>query len=464
MTFINKVLSTFWMPIGLKIVSLIIFVLLMFSGMTAVVTPETLMIIRNSNFGNLIVWSYWWPMIIIFAVLFGRVWCMICPVELITTAFAKIGLQRKRPKWMLSGWAITIFYILIVFVGLQSFAIHRNPNYMAIYMLVIVLISIVCGAVYEKNTFCRYVCPVGYLIGIYSLLASFGWRVKDKKVCETCKDKSCINSKYIYNLSAKSCGVGIYPAKEPGDINCILCAGCLKSCSKYQSTQSTSRPNLGLQYVGFANAMFKLKSLKMAAMVFVFVDTGLVIKEVWTQWKVSREYLFYTPNFVTSALEVDNIIITGILHSIILYVLFPLVFWSFPWLIARLFKATIRFKDYMLNYALAFISISAMAHFGKGVIKATSRFPYFEHLSKDYSGIKTAQMIVDKELVLDKMPLWVYTSVSVILSLLVLVGIWVSFRVVRGLNKKLNVNSATYLIPVIYGGIFLIMVFLWRWV
>lgn len=463
MNLINKLFSKPWMPIGLKMVSLIIFVLLVLSGLTAVVTPETLIIIRNSNFGNLIVWSYWWPMIIILAIIFGRVWCMICPVELVTTVFAKIGLKRRRPKFLLSGWVITILYIFIVFVGLQSFAIHRNPNHMSIYMLTIVGISIICGIIYEKNTFCRYVCPVGYLLRLYSLLASFGWRVKNTQVCENCRDKSCINSKYRYNLNAKSCGVDIYPAKEPDSPDCILCAGCLKSCGKHQSTPSQERPNLGLQYTGFANGILKLKNLPMAAMIFVLLDTGIVIKEVWSEWKVTRAYLYYVPNLVIDSLSIDNDIIVGIVRGTIMYVVFPLIFWLLPWLVSRCVGSSLKLKDYFLNYALAFLPISAMAIFGKCIVKATSRFPYFEHLSKDYTGVETAQMIVSKELVLEKMPDWVISSVSVLLTLLVAIGIWLSFKVVRGLNEKFNTGGATYLIPIVYGSIFFVMILLWRW-
>lgn len=42
-------------------------------------------VLRNTNLANLIVWSYWWPIIILSAIFLGRVWCMVCPMELVTT-------------------------------------------------------------------------------------------------------------------------------------------------------------------------------------------------------------------------------------------------------------------------------------------------------------------------------------------------------------------------------------------
>lgn len=191
---LNRLLSRWYFPITLKHLSLVAYIVLIATGLMAYSTDAAfLKQLRNTTLGNLIVWSYWWPAIVIGAIFFGRVWCMVCPVELITTFFAKIGLKRKRPSWILSGWVITVFYITILFVGIQGFAIHRNPYFMAIYLLLIVGVSIIIGGIYEKNTFCRYICPAGYLLGLYSRLSFFGWRVKDKSVCETCKDKYCVH-------------------------------------------------------------------------------------------------------------------------------------------------------------------------------------------------------------------------------------------------------------------------------
>ena len=133
---INNLLAKRYFPVSLKYISLIAYIILIVVGLTANSTDAAFLNqLRNTNLGNLIVWSYWWPAIVIGAIFFGRVWCMVCPVEIITTFFAKIGLKRKRPAWLLSGWAITVFYIIILFVGIQGFAIHRNPFFMAIYLL-----------------------------------------------------------------------------------------------------------------------------------------------------------------------------------------------------------------------------------------------------------------------------------------------------------------------------------------
>ncbi|HAQ18896.1 MAG TPA: hypothetical protein DCR40_06625 [Prolixibacteraceae bacterium] len=463
---INRAFSQAYMPVSLKYLSLVAYVILIITGLAAYSTDAVfLKELRNTNLGNLVVWSYWWPAIVFLAIFFGRIWCMICPVEIITTFFAKIGLKRKRPAWLLSGWAITVFYLLILFVGIQGFAIHRNPFFMAIYLLAIVGVSILVGSIYEKNTFCRYVCPVGYLLGMYSKLSFLGWRVKNPNTCETCKDKSCIHKNYRYNLNYKSCGVDLYPATINDNANCILCGGCRKTCGSYHSKQNPERPNPQFTYIGFANDLFLLKPLKIAEMAFVLVVSGFVISEIWSEWSVTDTYTLI-PGFFKNNLHIENNILLVIITNIVLFVILPLIIWFLPFMAVKLSGASLKLKDYLFTYGIAFIPIIAAAHLDKAILKTTSRLPYFEHLFSDVTGITTAQQIIDGKIKLHDNPVWMNYMISILLSLVMVAGIWLSVKVVKKLNIKgspTGSKSALYLIPVIYGSIFLIMIIAWRW-
>jgi len=464
---INLLLQKWYFPISLKYISLVAYTILIVTGLLAYSTDASfLKQLRNTNLGNLIVWSYWWPAIILMAIFFGRIWCMVCPVEIITTFFATIGLKRKRPKWLLSGWAITIFYFIILFVGIQGFVIHRNPFFMAIYLLAIVGVSVIIGSIYEKNTFCRYVCPVGFLLDLYSRLSFFGWRVKDKNICDTCKDKSCIHKKHQYNLNAKSCGVDLYPANISDNANCILCAGCLKTCNVYQSEPNINRPNPEFKYIGFANDLFQLKPLKIAEMVFVLVVSGFVISEIWSEWKVTDAYLNYLPNLLIKPLLIENKFIVGLIKGTIIFGVIPTIIWLIPYLISSIAKAKIIIKDYFLNYGIAFIPIIAAAHLDKAILKTTSRIPYFNHLFDDITGLTTAQRIIGKEILIQQTPNWLNIGISFLMTAIISVGIYLSIKIVGLQNIKQGLEKSvktTYLIPVIYGSIFLVMILIWRW-
>ncbi len=465
---LNKLLSRNFFPISLKYISLIVYLLLIIIGFWADSNDSIFLNqLRNTNLGNLIVWSYWWPLIVVAAIFFGRLWCMVCPVEVITTTFSSIGLRRKRPTWLKSGWVITIFYVLILFVGIHGMAIHRNPTFMSAYLLAIVGVSIIIGSIYEKNTFCQYVCPVGYLLGIYSKLSFFGWRVADKSVCDTCKDKSCINNKYLYNPNNKSCGVGLHPANIEDNSECILCAGCMKTCEKYQSQKNAKRPNPQITSLGFSNDLFRLKALKAAEFVFVLIVSGFVIYEIWAEWSISKAILLFVPKLIVEYLSISNGILIGLIKSTVIFLILPAIIWIIPYLTTRIFGSTIKLLDYFLVYGISFIPIMAAAHLSKAILKTTSRLPYFEYVLDDITGISTAQKIIDNEIVLSSNPILLNIIVSVLITITIMTGTWISAKTVKRLNIKYNqgINALSYyLIPIIYGSIFLIMILLWRWI
>jgi len=463
---INITLRYAVFPALLKYISLGIFVLLLVAGFSATSSDEAfLMQLRNTNAGNLIVWSYWWPVIIVLAIFFGRIWCMVCPVEVITSMASRLGLKRKRPAWLLPGWAITVFYLFILIAGIQGLAIHRNPTYMAIYLLFIAGISVIVGLLWEKNTFCRYVCPVGYLLGIYSRLALIGWRVKNTQLCISCKDKSCIRKKYRYNLNEKSCGVDLIPGKITDNHDCILCAGCLKTCNRYKTETISGRPNPGFRYLGFSRDLFQLKPLRVPEMVFVLILSGFVFSEIWTEWAVSANLLRNLSREVAGWLQVSEPLFPNFIYALLIFLIFPWVWITIPFLVCRAGGSAIRLKDYLLNYGISLIPVIAAAHLVKAILKTTSRLPYFTHLPDDPSGMITAGKILTKEISLPAQPEWAVLTISVLSLMILLAGVWLAIRIIGKLNHNLQGSrnaGGCYLIPVLYGGGFLGLILAWR--
>jgi hypothetical protein len=463
----NNLLRGDFLPLYLRIATFAGLFILICLGFSAYSDDQSFLVqLRNFNLGNLLVWSYWWPLVVICAVLFGRLWCFVCPVELITSFFAKIGLKKNRPKWLLSGWAISIFYMLILFAGIQVLKVHRNPTYMAVYLLTIIAVSVFTGLIYKKNTFCRYVCPVGYLLGLYSRISSFGWRVADKDICVTCKDKSCVHANHRYNLVNKSCGVDLYPGKLEQNDYCILCAGCLKTCDQYKPEEAKDRPNPGFRFIGFAKDLLAIHPLKGAETFFVLLVSGFVISEVLSEWKVTDGFLNYIPDTVLSMLPWQNAVLPGLIYGLIIFLLLPSILWFAPFLLLRIAGLKVSFSYFARHFALAFLPVMAAAHLSKGILKMTSRLPFFEHTITDVSGMRTTQQFFDNTLTLTANPAWLNIAVSLLIILFLVAGIILSFRVThRIINRhfeKADAGRAAYLIPVSYGGLFLVTILLWR--
>ncbi len=464
---INVILRYRYLALVLKIMTLAIFAILLWSGMGATSSDSSFLVeLRNTNLGNLVVWSLWWPAIVVGAIVLGRVWCMVCPMELITSLCAKIGLKRRPNKFVGSGWIISIFYMIVLLVGIQAFAIHRNPSYMSLYLIAIALVSVVIGLVYKKNTFCKSVCPIGLLLGLYSKLSIFGLRTKEPSTCASCKDKSCIDKRYTYNTITKSCGVGIYPAKNSSNSSCILCGGCVRSCAKYQTkSPSALRPNPTYKRVVFGSELLSGKAIRWSEVAFLVILSGFVISEVWTEWEVTKQILNNISAVFTTPLNIGATHINRVAHGVVIFMILPLVFWSLPYTVAKILGSKLKIKEYLTHYSLSFIPIVAAAHFTKAILKSSSRLGYYKYLPNDIGGMETAQKIIDHKIVIAKLPLEANIAISIVTITAIVAGIWLSTRVIYNLNTTLftqRANRALYLIPLMYGSIFFVMMLLWR--
>lgn len=463
----NLLFRHWFFPLVAQVLGLIAFALLIAGGLMADTdNPAFANVLRNTNLANLIVWSYWWPLIILGALFFGRVWCMTCPMELVTSTASRIGLKKRPPKWVRSGWLITAFYVIILFIGVHTLAIHRMPFRMALYMLSLLSVAVVVGLVFERNTFCASVCPVGHLLGLYARLAPFGWGVKDKKVCRDCRDKSCIAIKTAYRFQGHSCGVNLVPSRIKNNDACLLCSQCLKACDQ-NNPGLDKRPNPGWFSRPFARDLFSLQSFSQAQATFCMIVSGFVVYEIFTEWNATKELLLYTPNLIQSWLGWNDIWGVGMVQSLTLFALLPLLLWLIPYVLFRLQGRAMPVKEYFCTFGLAFIPIMAAAHALKSLLKMTSRIPYWQNALTDPIGIDTARGILGKTLQLAPLPAWREPLITITSFSLILTGIFLSVLVVRKLSRRLtgtnNAQAAVfYLIPTLYGGGFLVALVAWR--
>jgi polyferredoxin len=82
-------------PYSLQIAAFGCFLLLIVIGLrtgpTAALSDEVQEIVADTNLTALLVWGLWWPAMVIAAVLFGRVWCTVCPMELLSDLANRLG-------------------------------------------------------------------------------------------------------------------------------------------------------------------------------------------------------------------------------------------------------------------------------------------------------------------------------------------------------------------------------------
>ncbi len=408
--------------------------------------PAFAKILRNTNLANLIVWSYWWPLIIAISILFGRFWCSICPMELVVFIGSKIGLKNKPNKFLKSHWLITLFYFLILIVGIHTFQIHRIPQLMAIYLIFLFIFAFVSSLIWEKRTFCTYICPIGHLLGFYSLISLKKLSVKDKNICEKCNVKDCINKKNDYKLIGRSCTSEIYPAKMKNGKDCILCGQCHKSCKK---------DNIIIKNKNRSNYLFSNIKLKWSEISFFIMLSGFVIYEVLVVWKPSKKVLMIIPNYLKNYLNLDKNLF-GTLKAMVLFIIIPLIFYMVFASLKKFIAKEENWKKAFSQLVMAILPITASMHLLKAILKTTSRIPYWEFVFSDIEGVKTAELIIENPEILNKEILsTIFPYISFFAILLIISSLFLSLIIIRKQKHKNKLSKIFTIIAVlIYFSVF----------
>ena len=128
----------------------------------------------TDNPAILLTWILWWPAVIFTFFLVGRIWCVICPF-----------------------------------------------GYMGDVALALTFGAVALAVVYKKRVFCRYVCPVGGIFGLYSMTAPLALTARDPTVCQSrCQNKDC----------AAACTWFQFAPHMDRGAECSLCLDCVRAC------------------------------------------------------------------------------------------------------------------------------------------------------------------------------------------------------------------------------------------
>ena len=182
----------------------------------------------SHNFGIIFVWIVWWAILIIVLVpFFGRLWCTVCPIPGPGEWLQRRGLIKRmpgRPRSMRWRWSRKLRNIWLQNAGFLTVAVFSTiiltrPGTTAWVLLGMILLGVLLSIFYENRVFCRYVCPVGGFIGLYSLTSTMELRVKDAQVCKDHTTKDCVTG----NAQGYGCPWLVFPGNLERNTYCGLC-------------------------------------------------------------------------------------------------------------------------------------------------------------------------------------------------------------------------------------------------
>ncbi len=228
--FVKGLLKNRYPQLGIFIVMLVGYILAMLAGVIG--TP-----VGSQNFSIVFVWIAWWAVLILVAVpFFGRGWCAVCPIPLPGEWIQRgaiLSPPDKKPKWLDLRWPkalrnIWLQNLSFLLLALFSSVLLTTPNVTSIVLAAMLFTAIGLSMVFERRSFCRYLCPVGGFIGLYAQAAPVELRIKEKAACVTCIGKPCYNG----SESGYGCPWDVYPAGLTKNTYCGLCLECIRTCPR----------------------------------------------------------------------------------------------------------------------------------------------------------------------------------------------------------------------------------------
>ncbi len=232
--------------------------------------------------GTALVWVLWWPLLPVLFLTLGRFWCAACPFGWLSDQVQKlVGAHRKAPKFLKSYgiWVIDALFILITW-GDHVFGVVESPWGSGVLLLLMTTGVIVFGAVYERRTFCRYVCFLGGVAGNYSRSGMVQLRA-NQDICNSCKSKAvCFNG----SANAPACPMFEFPRQMDESANCVLCGDCIKNCPN-GAIEVTLRPPTR-ELWSIRKPKLEAAFLAVAIMGIVFIQ-NITMLSFWSDWEAA---------------------------------------------------------------------------------------------------------------------------------------------------------------------------------
>ena len=229
-------------------------------------------------FANTVLWGVWFPLVLLSVVVTGRSWCgLFCPMGAASEWANARGLKRVIPAWV--KWPGTpIVSFIVVTIWAQTIGARDHVESSAILFGGVMLMAIVIGFVFgrSKRAWCRHMCPIGLLLGVYARLGAVDFRPKRP---EAGGDRW---------TEATACPTMIDLKHKTESRHCIECFRCVNPRAKGGLTLALRHPGAEIEEIGRRNA-------SLSEVMFLFLGAGVALGGfLWLVLDSYQEYRLWS--------------------------------------------------------------------------------------------------------------------------------------------------------------------------
>ena len=194
-------------------------------------------------------WAWWWPVYLFLFAFVGRLWCAVCPFMITGEWVRKLSLWIwPRPllpwptKWMNKWGAWVLFAGFVAIYLWEHLWDLPHTAYLSAWLLVIIATgAVIGGVIYERRLWCRYLCPIGGMNGMFAKLSMLEVRSTQQVCGSQCSTFGCYKGSGAIPVTfadalltegqaTGGCPLYSHPAQLQDNRDCVLCMTCLKAC------------------------------------------------------------------------------------------------------------------------------------------------------------------------------------------------------------------------------------------
>jgi len=407
-------------------------------------TPEGVnaKLYAKTNLVNLAIWGLWWPAIVWVTFLLGRAWCIVCPLELVSTQAEKLGArlglaQRPLASWLAKGSLVILFFACLQMLvpGIQ---IHRVPHYTSLFLVTSLGLAFAVGLFFKDRAFCRGFRPVALLLSAYGRGGMLAVRPASSGCCKPGRPAP----------NARACPSLLNPARLNSNKDCLVCGDCLKA--DHAGTMQL------LLRAPYSNADTREPIASWPITLFVMVVSGFVTYELSGVWKAAEPVFLWVPKQVSPALNAGAA--AGWIQGLWTILVFPLALWLMLGLVTLLGGGAKSLGEAWRRLALPLAVVVATGHLAKGLEKFTSWVGFLPYAWAEPTGVQTALKMNAKALA-QPAAWFAPTTLSMCAMLLLALGIGLALREARLADPE---KGARRFAPILLlGGFYFLLVFGW---
>ncbi|MGL5192641.1 MAG: 4Fe-4S binding protein, partial [Chroococcales cyanobacterium] len=119
-----------------------------------------------------------------------------------------------------------------------------NTAYLSAWLLLLITAgAMICSAIFERRFWCRYLCPIGGMNGLFAKLSMTELRAQQGTCSAECTTYQCYKGgpQKGEGMETNGCPLYSHPAQLEDNRDCVLCMTCLKACP-HRSVEFNLRP------------------------------------------------------------------------------------------------------------------------------------------------------------------------------------------------------------------------------